>query len=96
MSKYLGGFRRWKLWETEHKFPVFPAVATQVILYLQHLGQSKGSKPATEEAVNTILWAHFMVGMPSPMAGSFIHTVLDGLKRSLAKPINKKEEPFTW
>jgi len=90
-SKHLEGFKRWKLWATEHRLPTFPAVSSHVVLYLQHLGQSKGSKAA---AVNSISWAHCMVGMPSPTAEPFVQAVLAGLKRSLAKPITKKE-PFT-
>ena len=93
-NKYLGGFRRWKCWATECKLPVFPAVSTHVALYLQHLGQSKGSKAAAEEAVHSISWAHSLAGMPSPTADPFVQAVLAGLKRSLAKPIVKKE-PFT-
>lgn len=93
-TKYLGGFRRWKLWATEQKLATFPASTIHVALYLQHLGQSKGSKAAIEEAVNALSWAHSMAGLPSPTTDPFIHTVLDGLKRSLAKPVNKKE-PFT-
>ena len=79
---------------TEQKLPVFSAAAIHVALYLQHLGQSKGSKAAVEEAVNAISWAHSMAGLPPPTTDPFIHAVLDVLKRSLVKPINKKE-PFT-
>ena len=59
-TKYLGAFKRWKLWAAEHKLPVFPANATHVALYLQHLGQAKGSNAAVEEVVNGIAWAHSM------------------------------------
>ena len=57
-SKYLGGFKIWKRWATECRLPVFPALSTHVALYLQHSGQSKGSKAAAEEAVNSISWAN--------------------------------------
>ena len=63
-------------------------------LYLQHLGQTKGSKAAAEEAVNAIAWAHSMAGLPSPTSDPFVRTVLEGLKRVLAKPTTKKA-PFT-
>ena len=60
-----------------------------VALYLQHLGQTKGSKANSEEA-NGIAWAHSMAGLPSPTADPFVLSVLEGLKRSLAKPTIKK------
>ena len=51
-KKYLGGFKRWKQWAIGHKVSVLPADACHVALYLQHLGESKYSKAAVEEAVN--------------------------------------------
>ena len=63
-------------------------------LYLQHLGQTKGSKAATEEAVNTIAWAHSMAELPSPTSNPFVREVLAGLKKVQAKPTTKKA-PFT-
>ena len=61
---------------------------------VKHLGKTKGSKAAVEEAVYAISWAHSMAGMPSPTADQFVQIVLAGLKRYLAKLIIKKE-PFT-
>ena len=63
--------------------------------YLQHLGQTKASRAATEEVVNGIAWAHHsLAGLPSRTADPFVRSVLDRLKRSLAKPTTKKA-PFT-
>ena len=45
---------------------------------------------AAEEAVNGIAWAHSMAGLPSPTADPFVRLVIDGFKRSLAKPTTKK------
>jgi len=38
-KKYLGGFRRWKLWATDHKVPVFPA--KEYLCLEEHLGETK-------------------------------------------------------
>ena len=54
------------------QLPIFPATATHVALYLQHLGKTKGSRAATEEAVNGITWAYSMAGLPSPTADPFV------------------------
>ena len=37
---------------------VFPVEATNLALYLQHLGESKSSKSAVKEAVHGLSWAH--------------------------------------
>jgi len=91
-TKYLGAFKRWKTWADEFNLPTFPATATHVTLYLQHLGQTKGSKAATKEAANGIAQAHSMAGLPSLTVNPFVRSVLEGLKRSLAKPIVKKPQ----
>ena len=93
-KKYLGGFKRWKTWALDHNLQVFPAKECHVVLYLQHLGETKGSKAAIEEAVNALAWVHSLSGQPSPTASPFVQVVLDGLRRAHAKPV-KKKEPFT-
>ena len=73
---------------------MFPAKVCHIVLYLEHLGETKGSKAAIEEAVNALAWAHSLSGLPSPTASPFVQIVLDGLRRAHAKPV-KKKEPFT-
>ena len=60
-------------------------------LYLQYLKETRGSKAAAEEAVNVLSWAHSMAGIPSPAAGPFVQTTLEGIRRSLARPVQKKD-----
>ena len=93
IMKYLGGFGRWKAWALDHKLQVFPANESHVV-YLQHLGETKQSKAAVEEAVNSLAWVHSLSGLPSPTKSPLVQIVHEGLKRSLAKSLRKKE-PFT-
>ena len=93
-SKYLRAFRRWKVWANSHKLPSIPAVAHHISLYLQHLADTTTSKATTEEAVYAIAWAHSLAGLPSPTEATLVQTTLKGLRRLLAKPIQKKE-PIT-
>ena len=93
-KKYLGGFKRWKQWAIGHKVSVLPADACHVALYLQHLGESKYSKAAVEEAVNCLSWVHSMAGVSSLTADPLVRVTLEGLKRMCAKPVQKKA-PFT-
>ena len=73
---------------SQRKQPILPYV------YLQHLSETKASKSAVEEAVNSLAWAHSMAGISSPTTSPFIQATLEGLKRALAKPVCKKA-PFT-
>ena len=94
VKKYLGTFRRWKVWATSHKLIPLPAKPHEVALHLQHLGTKIKSKSAAEEACNALSWVHASVGLASPSSHPFVQTVLEGLQRSYAKPVIKKE-PLT-
>ena len=48
-KKYLGAFKRWKQWATGHELQDFPTAAHHVVLYLQHIAQTTGSKAAMEK-----------------------------------------------
>ena len=87
----LGGIKKWA---TNHKISVVPAEPCQVALYLQHLGESKQSKAAVEEAVNCLSWVHALAGLVSPTADPLVRATLEGLKRACAKPVQKKA-PFS-
>ena len=89
-KKYLGAFKRWKMWAANHNLPVFPVEVIHIALYLQHLAETKCSKSAVEEAVNGLAWAHSMAGISSPTVSPIVQTTLEGLKRTLAKPVIKK------
>ena len=64
-------------------------------LYLQHLGDTSGSKSAVEEAVNSVSWVHQLAGYPAMSESPFVRIVLDGLQRKLAKPKVRKEPVTT-
>ena len=93
-KKYLGGFRRWKQWATEHKISILPTNACHVALYLQHLGETKKSKSAVEEAVNSLAWVYSIAGVISATPDPLVQNTMEGLKRILAKPVQKKA-PFS-
>ena len=89
--KYAGAFRRWKRWAQEHKLPAFPAKEQHVALYLQYIEDSLKSKAAAEEAVHALNWAHNLAGLESPTQSPLVQTTLEGVKRLLAKPVQKKK-----
>ena len=94
-KKYLGAYRRWKVWADERQgVPSFPVKEVHLVLYMQHLSESTGSKAAVEEAVHALSWLHGLAGL-QPLGGlPSVQTTLEGLKRTLARPKVRKE-PIT-
>lgn len=89
-KKYVGVFRSWRTWAQEHGIRSFPAEGQYVALYLQHIGDHAQSKAAVEEAVHSLSWAHSLAGLESTTHNPLVQATLEGLKRMLAKPVNKK------
>ena len=52
VKKYLGAFRRWKVWASQHNMPSLLAKDSQIAVYLQSLGEKLQSlqwkKPAMQ------------------------------------------------
>ena len=88
-TKYLYTFLRWKCWAEAHdEVAVFPVRETDFALYLQHLGDTIGSRSTVEEVVNSIGWVHQLAGYPVISESPFVRM---GLQRKLAKPKVRKE-----
>ena len=92
--KYLGAFRRWRQWARTHQLNPFPVKEHHLVLYLQHLAETTGSKAMVEETVYSMTWVHNLASVPSPTENSLVTSTLEGLRRALAKPVSKKE-PIT-
>ena len=94
VQKYLRAYRRWKTWAVARKLNPIPAKPHEFVLYLQYLGDETSSKATVEEACNSVAWIHTTTGLAPISAHSFVKATLEGLQRTLAKPIVKKE-PMT-
>ena len=77
-----------------HQLKSFPMIEHHLVLCLQHLAETTGSKAAVEEAVYSMTWAHSLATIASPTANPLVVTILEGLRRALAKLVSKKE-PIT-
>ena len=91
---YLGAFYRCKQWALKYGVKSFPVDCKYLALYLQYIGETIGSKSAVEEAVHAIAWIYSAVGVHSPTSSPFITITLEGLCRSLARPLTKGKAPF--
>ena len=91
-KKYLGAYKRWKVWaDARQGVPSFPVQELHLVLYMQHLSESTESKAAVEEAVHALSWLHGVAGL-QPLGGSpLVKATLEGLRRILAKPKVRKE-----
>lgn len=89
--KYLQAFRRWKIWANSKGLESVPAKPHHLAQYLHHLGEETNSKAAVEETCNALSWVHASAGLSSPSVDPFVKATLEGLQRSLAKPVVKKE-----
>ena len=91
-KKYLGAYKRWKIWaDARQGVPSFPVQELHLVLYMQHLSESTESKAAVEEAVHALSWLHGVAGL-QPLGGSpLVKATLEGLRRILAKPKVRKE-----
>ena len=93
-KKYTYAYLRWKDWATAKKLVHFPVNEVNLSLYLQHIGETSGSKAAVEAAVHSIAWAHELAGIPPPSDSPLVQATLKGLQRQLSKPVTKKQ-PIT-
>ena len=83
--KYIGAFRRRKVWAE-----AILAKDFQIELYLQHLADTSKFKATVDEACNVLAWVHSAAGLASLTTFPFLCSPREGLQRSLAKPVVKK------
>ena len=91
-KKYLGAFKRWKLWaEARQGVLAFPVQDIHLALYLQHLGESVESRAAAEKAVHALAWLHQMAGLPSVGGAPLMQATLAWFRHRLVQPKVRKE-----
>ena len=91
VKNYYNGFMRWKRWAQSNGIPeanILPSKLLHVALYLASLVQS------SRTAFYSIKWAHSVISENSPTDSVLVKNVLEGAKRHLCVPTNKKE-PIT-
>ncbi|VDI42225.1 Hypothetical predicted protein [Mytilus galloprovincialis] len=88
-------FLRWKKWAILNGIEncdILPAKAFHVAIYLASLTQSSNTVSPVVQAFYSLKWIHSLIGsLCSPTDSSLVINVLEGAKRSLATPTNKKE-----
>ena len=67
VTKYLGAFRRWKTWATQHGMTALPAKNYQVAFYFQYLGDNVQSfgifDPQKVYFCHEFIMRYFLIGL---------------------------------
>ena len=91
-ERYSRAFEKVRVWAASYKeISVLPSDYFSVATYLEFLLQRNSSYSALEAAVYGIRWAHELYGLSNPCDCSLVKGVLESAKRSLSRPIVKKE-----
>ena len=92
-ERYSRAFQKFREWSSPYTEVVFglPSDKISVSLYLESLIQCGSPYSSLESACYGINWAHNLYGFQSPCDSKLVKNVLEAAKRSLAKPVSKKE-----
>ena len=92
IKRYSRAFEKFRLWAAGYKeINALPCHFLSVATYLESSIQSNCSFSATEAAFYGIRWAHNLYGFHNPCESIFVKGVLGSAKRSLSKPVVKKQ-----
>lgn len=92
--KYLSYYKRWERFITSKGGSALPASPVHIALYLTELIDSKSSFNVISATVYSIKWMHSLKGLTDPTDNSFVLNMLESAKRTLSRPVCKKE-PLT-
>ncbi|XP_076075708.1 integrase/recombinase xerD homolog, partial [Mytilus galloprovincialis] len=93
-KKYDLYFEKFRKWCIQNYFSYLPASVSSVALFLGGLIQQKVSVSVLEAYFYSINWQHKISLNINPCLDDFLKLILEGGKRTLGKPLNKKE-PIT-
>lgn len=90
-KKYNTYFSKFRNWCLKHSIVHLPASVFTVALFMGGLVQQRVSTSVFEAYFYSINWTHEFSSSSNPCEDKFLKLVLEGGKRMLSKPINKKE-----
>ena len=91
VGAYSGALRKWIDWASKYSKVSIPADPFDLALYLVYLSKSSKSPAPITKAVAAISWAHKLAGADDISSSSIVSYTAEGIKRSLAKPVTKKD-----
>ena len=92
VERYSRAFEKFRPWAAGYReINVLPTSFLHVATYLEFLVQSNSPYSALEAAVYGIRWEHDLFGLSNPCDSNLVKGILESAKRSLSRPIVKKE-----
>ena len=91
-ERYSRAFDKFRLWAASYnEIRVLPSNYLSVAIYLEFLLQSNSWYSALEAALYGIRWAHNLYGFSDPYDFNLVKGILESAKKSLSRPVVKKE-----
>ncbi|KAK3099168.1 hypothetical protein FSP39_000438, partial [Pinctada imbricata] len=91
-KNYNYAFKLWCKWCAQFReVNSMPASDYHVSLYIISIMQSSGSVSKINQAIYAITWAHQIAGEDNPCETFMVKSVVEGAKRQLSKPVDKKD-----
>ena len=92
IKAYLGAYRRFEEWAGDiEELSVFPSNELAITIYLLSLVQARKSVATIQQFVFAASWLHSTGGFANPTTSPMVKTILDGAKRTMARPSTRKE-----
>ena len=91
-DRYSRASQKFREWSSPYNEVVcLPTDEISVALYLESVIQGGSPYSSLESACYGVNWAHNLFGFQSPCDSKLVKNALEAAKRSLAKPVSKKE-----
>ena len=94
IKKYECYFKKFEKWCISNSLPFLPASVSTIALYIGGLIQQGCSVAVLESHFYSIKWFHDFHFKYNPCSDVFLNLILEGCRRLLSKPVNKKQ-PIT-
>lgn len=93
-SKYLSYFKKWEDYISSKGGSAIPALPIHICLYLTELMDKSAPCSIVISTIYSIKWAHSLKNLPDPTNNMFVNNLVEAAKRTLSKPVQKKD-PIT-
>ena len=92
---YISWYKRFTKWATNfEELHILPASELTITMFILSLVQAGLSSSSLHQCLAAITWIHKLAQLPNPTDSPLIATILEGAKRMVARPTERKE-PLT-
>ena len=88
---YFTRFKKWSTWCRKFDFKIYPVDSKCLLLFIADLVDKKVSVPVLNTVIFSISWVHSLGNVKDPCKSPVVSKMLEGARRTLAKPSIQKE-----